>query len=254
MFEERKSVYVLSVVAAFLMVGAGVLLGYLQVNQRLSESPVKVVSEPMPGVDSSDPDKKVFTIGTNRIYLPERVLDYSSILIPVEKAEYDTLPKDTTYGRRLYRASDGFEIVNMVVLMGADRTSIHKPQYCLEGTGWRIDRSEQVLISMDKPFPYQLPVMRLTLSGYLVGQNGERSLKRGVFLYWFVAPDRITADHKNRMWSVAAHRILKGEVQRWAYVIYFSTCSPGEEDVVFDRMKVFIRESLPEYQLVPKVN
>jgi exosortase/archaeosortase family protein len=45
MFEERKSVYVLSVVAAFLMVGAGVLLGYLQVNQRLSESPVKVVSD-----------------------------------------------------------------------------------------------------------------------------------------------------------------------------------------------------------------
>ncbi len=254
MFDGKKSVFVLFVVAACLMVGAGVLLGYLQVNQRLSEAPVRVVSEPMPGVDSSAPEKKVFTVGTNRIYLPEKVLDYSSILIPVEKAEYDTLPKDTTYGRRLYRAADGFEIVNMVVLMGADRTSIHKPQYCLEGTGWRIDRSEQVLIQMDKPLQYQLPVMKLTLSGYLVGQNGERSLKRGVFLYWFVAPDRITADHRNRMWSVAAHRILKGEVQRWAYVIYFSTCSPGEEDVVFERMKLFIRESLPEYQLVPKVN
>ena len=254
MFEGKKNLYILSAIAIFLMIGAGVLLGYLQENQRLSQTPVKVVAEPMPGVDSSATEKKVFTVRTNRVYLPEKVLDYSSILIPVEKAEFETLPKDTIYGRRLYRSSDGFEIVNMVVLMGADRTSIHKPQYCLEGTGWRIDKSEQVLIPMDKPFPYQLPALKLTLSGYLVGQNGEKTLRRGVFLYWFVAPDKMTAEHKNRMWSVAAHRILKGEIERWAYIIYFSTCSPGEEDAVFERMKVFIRESLPEYQLVPKAN
>lgn len=254
MSEGKKSLYILSAIATCLIIGAGVLLGYLQVNQRLSEAPVKVVAEPMPGVDSSTPEKKTFIVGTNRVYLPEKVLDYSSVLIPVEKVEYDMLPKDTTYGRRLYRAADGFEIVNMVVLMGADRTSIHKPQYCLEGVGWQIDRSEQVLIPMDKPFPYQLPVMKLTLSGYLVGQNGEKTLRHGIYLYWFVAPDEITAEHKSRMWSVAKHRILKGEIERWAYIIYFSTCSPGEENVVFERMKVFIRESLPEYQLVPKAN
>lgn len=238
------------------MVGSGILLGYFQTHQRLSPAPVKIVAEPMPGVDSASgsTEKKTFIAGTNRVYLPETVSGYSSELIPVEKAEYETLPKDTIYGRRLYRDKDGFEIVNMVVLMGADRTSIHKPQYCLEGTGWRIDSAEQVSIPMDKPFEYELPAMKLNLSGYLIGNDGSKQLRRGIFLYWFVAENELTAEHRSRMLSVALHRILKGEIQRWAYIIYFSTCLPGEEEQTYNKMKSFIKESLPEYQLFPKMN
>ncbi|MGC8744205.1 MAG: exosortase-associated EpsI family protein [Verrucomicrobiia bacterium] len=253
--QNKTNLYLLTAIAAAMIVGSGVLLGYLQANQRLSPAPVKVVAEPMPGVDSAAtaPDKKNFIAGTNRVYLPEKVDGFVSQLIPVERAEYETLPKDTVYGRRLYRSQDGFEIVNMVVLMGADRTSIHKPQYCLEGTGWRIDSTEKVFIPMEKPFPYQLPVTKLNLSGYLVGNDGQKQLRKGVFLYWFVAENELTADHKSRMWSVALHRVKKGEIQRWAYVIYFSTCLPGEEEAVFERMKAFIKESLPEYQVFPKL-
>ncbi|MGB9601432.1 MAG: exosortase-associated EpsI family protein [Limisphaerales bacterium] len=252
---DKNKIYILAAIAAAMILGSGVLLGYLQKNQRLSPTPVKIVPEPMPGVDSAaaESDKKSFIAGTNRVYLPEKVNGYVSQLIPVERAEYETLPKDTIYGRRLYRGEDGFEIVNMVVLMGADRTSIHKPQYCLEGTGWRIDSSEQILIGMEKPFHYQLPATKLNLSGYIVGNDGRKQFRKGIFLYWFVANNELTADHKSRMWSVALHRIKKGEIQRWAYVIYFATCLPGEEESAYERMKAFIKESLPEYQLFPKI-
>ncbi|MCX7872717.1 MAG: EpsI family protein [Verrucomicrobiae bacterium] len=235
-----------------MIAGSAGVIAYFQANLKLTPPPVRIENQPMPGVDSASSNKETsrFVVGTNRVYLPEIVDGYMSELLPVERAEYETLPKDTTYGRRIYRAADGFEIVNMVVLMGADRTSIHKPQYCLEGTGWRIDSTEFINIPIDKPMSYNLPATKLTLSGYLVDGQREKRLKRGVFLYWFAAHDKITAEHRSRMWSVAKHRLLTGEVQRWAYIIYFSTCNPGEESATFERMVSFIRESLPQYQTV----
>lgn len=240
------------VVTLAMIFGSAALVAFFQSNLKLTPSPVKMEDEPMPGIDSTSTDKEKshFIVGTNRVYLPEKIVDFESKLIPVEKAEYETLPKDTTYGRRLYRAADGFEIVNMVVLMGADRTSIHKPEYCLEGTGWRIDTAERIEIPMDKPVSYTLPATKLMLSGYLVDQQNQKQLRRGIFIYWFVAHDRITAEHRSRMWSVAKHRLITGEIQRWAYIIYFSTCFPGEEEKTFERMVSFIRESLPQYLAV----
>lgn len=251
----RGKLAIMFVVVLAMFIGTAGLIAYFQSNLKLTPPPVKIENAPMPGIDSTanDKEKSQFIAGTNRVYLPEQISGFESKLIPVEKVEYDTLPKDTTYGRRLYRSADGFEIVNMVVLMGADRTSIHKPQYCLEGTGWRIDSSEQIVIPMNKPVPFNMPATKLMLSGYLVDNQGQKQLRRGIFIYWFVANDKITAEHKSRMWSVAKHRLLTGEIQRWAYIIYFSTCNPGEESATFERMINFIRESLPQYLSVEDI-
>jgi hypothetical protein len=251
----RGKLVVMCLVVLAMLTGTAGLIAYFQSNLKLTPPPVKIENAPMPGIDSASPDKEKsqFTAGTNRVYLPEKIEGFQSKLIPVERVEYETLPKDTTYGRRLYRAEDGFEIVNMVVLMGADRTSIHKPQYCLEGTGWRIDATEQIVIPIKKPVQFNLPAIKLTLSGYLVDNQKQKQLRRGIFIYWFVAHDRITAEHKSRMWSVAKHRLLTGEIQRWAYIIYFSTCNPGEESATFERMVNFIEESLPQYLAVEEI-
>jgi hypothetical protein len=40
-------------------------------------------------------------------------------------------------------------------------------------------------------------------------------------------------------------------LQRWAYVSYFSICTPGQEDAAFERMNKLIAASVPEYQLPP---
>jgi hypothetical protein len=46
--------------------------------------------------------------------------------------------------------------------------------------------------------------------------------------------------------------LLKGILQRWAYISYFAPCLPGQEEATFDRMKKLIAASVPEYQLPPK--
>ena len=77
-------------------------------------------------------------------------------------------------------------------------------------------------------------------------------LVRGIYVYWFVDEDRFTPSEwvRQALW-VPQDLLLHDVLERWAYISYFSTCWPGQEQVAFERMKKFIAESVPEYQLVP---
>jgi hypothetical protein len=45
--------------------------------------------------------------------------------------------------------------------------------------------------------------------------------------------------------------LFTGELDRWAYITFFSVCAPGQEDATFERMKKLIAAAVPEFQLVP---
>jgi len=212
--------------------------------QKLGQPGVKVVAEPIY-------DEKGNRAATNSAFLPERVLDYSSEPAPITRLELDWLPKDTTYGRRYYKAPDGFEMLISVVLMGTDRTSIHKPQYCLIGQGWNINSSESGITSLriERPHPYHLPVMKLMTTAYRDKPDGQKTAPRGIYAYWFVADGELTGDHLQRMWWMARDLVCTGTLQRWAYVSCFASCWPGQEEPTFERMKQFIAAAVPEFQL-----
>jgi hypothetical protein len=186
------------------------------------------------------------------VELPEDILDYDSEPLPTQEIALDYLPKDTSFGQRLYTAPDGRWIIANVVLMGTDRTSLHKPQFCLEGQGWKINdhASKELSIPMERPYAYDLPVMKLLASKVIIDQ-GQQVPARGVYLYWFVARDELTAKHWQRMWWMARDLFRTGVLQRWAYVSYFAMCSPGQEEATLERMKKLIVASVPEFQLTP---
>ena len=199
-----------------------------------------------PGVrTSSIPD-------SNRLLveLPERVLDYQSpAAVEPPEETLTTLPQDTSFGERHYEASDGFRLVLSVVLMGCDRTSLHKPQFCLEGQGFRIDGDGtlQTAVQVDRPVAYELPIVRLLATK-------ENSKRRMVYVYWYVADGALsaTAAGGERMWWMARDLLRTGVLQRWAYVICYSECEPGQEEKVFERLKKFIAAAAPEFQLTPR--
>ena len=238
----NKRSWSMLVVVLVLVGGTSSLLGYWKTIQKLGRPGVKIVAEPI-----HDPDGKV--VGTNSVYLPEQALNFSSQPAPVTPLELGWLPQDTTYGRRIYKAPDDFQIWCNVVLMGSDRTSIHKPQYCLTGQGWWIDRSELTTIPMDRPSRYDLPVMKLTATSVRETASGEKVKARGVYVYWFVADNELTADHLQRMWWMACDLIRTGTLQRWAYVSCFAVCQPGQEEATFQRVKEFIIATVPQFQL-----
>ncbi|HKS38659.1 MAG TPA: exosortase-associated EpsI family protein [Verrucomicrobiae bacterium] len=238
---NKRSGTILAVVLA-LTGGTSGLLGYWKGNQKLGLPGLKIAQEAVLDTDGN-------VIATNSVFLPERVLDYSSKAEPVTRQELDMLPRDTTYGRRTYQASDGFRATINVVMMGTDRTSIHKPQICLTGQGWRIDRSERTTIPVERPHTYELPVMKLTASSLRELPGGQKIAARAVYVYWFVEERELTADHLDRMMSMGLELIRSGKLQRWAYVSCFSVCPEGQEEAAYQRIRQLIATAVPEFQL-----
>ncbi len=222
---------------ALAMIGGGALmLNRLKTHQRLGRPGVK--ASPIAGGIRMD------------VYLPEHVLNYDSVAVTNEPGG---LPQDTSFAERHYTAADDpndkFQL--NVVLMGTDRTSIHKPQFCLRGTGWDIDDTESAedTVRMTRPYSYDLPVMKILTTPRHAMMDGRAQTIRGIDVYWFVAEDQLTGSHWVRMRNSATHLLQTGELQRWAYVFCFTTCKPGEEKAAFEHMCKFLAATVPEFQL-----
>jgi len=243
---------VVFIAALALIAGTALLLVQLKSRQILGQPGVKVAHAPI-----FDPDGKL--VSEQSIILPEKILDAQSRALPITQMEVTGLPKDTTFGKRFYRFPDNFQASINVVLMGTDRTSIHQPQFCLVGQGWGIDQTEQVSLRIERPVPYELEAMKLTTSIRSKDEHGEPKTVHGIYVYWFVAENHLTAQQGKRMWSMAKTLLQKGVLERWAYVSYFATCLPGQEQATFDRLKKIINASTPEFQittgkLVPQIS
>ena len=224
-------------VALALMAGTAGMLTGLKTHQKLGK----------PGIHATPIPGSVMM----QIDLPERVLDFTSTNVPESEIELGYFPKDTSYARRFYQAPDGFGAGATVIMMGADRTSIHRPDYCLPGQGWTIGSKTAVNIPVSGSQPYELPVMRWDVHNSLTMPDGRKQAVSGVYVFWFVADHEQTVDNFQRMWWLARDLLRTGVLQRWAYVSYFSVCAPGQENAAFDRLKPLIAASVPEYQFPP---
>jgi hypothetical protein len=237
----EKQKWMMLTVALVLIGGTAGLLARQRSHQRLGLPGVK--TRALPGSRNVEVD------------LPERVLDYQSQWVPVDEVTSNTLPRDTSFGERVYQRPDGFQLALNVVLMGADRTSLHKPQFCLEGQGLHIDQSasQPDQIRVDRPQGYDLPVVKLVANGERE-LNGQKQPIRAIYVYWYVADNALSATISGfeRMWLMGKHLLSTGELQRWAYISCLSECLPGQEEATYERMKQFIAASAPEFQLTPK--
>jgi len=224
-------------VALGLMAGTAGALTWLRANQKLGKPGIKAMA--IPGSVMM------------KIELPERVLDFTSTNMPEPEVVVGYLPKDTSYAGRLYTATNGLQINSTIILMGADRTSIHKPDYCLPGQGWSINEKTVVNIPVAGPQNYQLPVAKWIIGNVYQTPDGQKHEVSGLYVFWFVADGEQTADNYQRMWWLGRDLLRTGVLQRWAYVSFFSVCAPGQEEATFEQMKKLIAVTVPEFQFVP---
>lgn len=234
-----------ALLAALALLGvAAFALQQIQRFQRLGRPGVKVVAQEMR-------DELGGLCGTNVVALPPEVFDWKSAAMPVATGVVRWLPPDTVYGQRLYTAPDGLQIQMNVVLMGADRTSIHKPEYCLPSQGVRIDGREVRSIRIPGPQPYDLPVTVFRLSRELAQPDGSTVVGHGLYVFWFVADGQITADHNERMRWMARDLVTRLTLQRWAYVSCLLPHMPGGEEAAFERLATFLAAAVPQFQMAP---
>jgi hypothetical protein len=235
---KKQKISIFIVVLA-LIGGSAWALVWLRANQKLGTPGIKATS--IAGTVKMDFD------------LPEHVLDFSSKPTPQDKTVLDQLPKDTSFAQRLYTAPDGFWVNANIVLMGTDRTSIHKPEFCIPGQGWRIDQKERINLSIEGRHPPQLRVAKWMITNFIQDAGGQKKEVRGLYVFWFVARTEETTDHWKRIWWMTRDLLTTGVLQRWAYISYFAVCEPGQEEATFERMKKLIAASVPEFQLTPEL-
>jgi hypothetical protein len=225
------------VVTLVMIAGTAAALTWLRTNQRLGTPGLK--GTPIPGSVAM------------KINLPQRVQDFTSTNVPEPQVVLGYLPADTSYAERLYSAPDGFRIQSTAILMGTDRTSIHRPEYCLaaQGWDWKPDDVQTLNIPINDQPPYQLRAAAWKLSQIMQLPNGEKANVGGVYVYWYVANNEETPDHNKMLEWLTLDFLHTGTLQRWAYISYFSLCQPGQQDAAIDRIKKFIAASVSEFQL-----
>lgn len=229
----------MAVVFLLLTGGAAGLILHASAHQQLGKP--GVLTRPMPGTRNLE------------VVMPVQVPGYKAEIMTQQQIVIISLPNDTSFGACRYTAPDGFSTAANVVLMGTDRSSIHKPQVCMTGQGWTINdaASSVETIPMHRPYAYDLPVMRLKATKS-ISDGGETRSVAGVYVYWYVDGSQITADNARMMWWMARDILTSGVLDRFSYISYFSTCEPGQEDATFERMKRVIADTVPQYQLVPR--
>lgn len=223
--------------------GMSLLIGSIQ--QNLGQPGVLVGDGLIKGLESE-------VLRTNCVILPENVGIFKGFDQPVSEKVTEWLPPDTTFGFKNYIDDDtDFQALTQVVLMGRDRTSIHKPEYCLYGAGFKIEKIEKKTIQMQSPEPYSLPVTRIHVTLNQKQTDGTTKRSSGYYYYWFISEDQITASHKERIMLMVRDLLKSRVLKRWAYVSFLAVAQPGVEEALDAKMIELIQQSVPQFQLTP---
>jgi hypothetical protein len=190
-----------------------------------------------------------------RVRFPESIPGLASTDAPITSFEDVSLPKDTTFGRKLYRDEEGFRMQLSAVMMKTDRTSIHRPQLCLFGQGWTVQKTEVIEIPVPLPSPYQLKATCVTCSKKVRDPKTEKEFPVAcLYIYWYVSEHRLAAEHGEAIWDITKGLITSGTLEPWAYISCFGSFLPGQEGAALVRMKRLISEAVPQFQLYPRPN
>ena len=190
------------------------------------------------------------------IWLPRNLPGYDGTERPISDAEKKWLPEDTTQLKMTYtdyrlppRLANYRALNATLILAGADRRSLHRPQVCMVGQGWTIEKEEVVSIETSGGV---LDVMDLHLSMLMTPEEGEPYRQRAHYVFWWVGLNDSTPHSWERLLISALNNIFKNKNDRWGYpsVMVYVDESEGEEATENARNRAFqfIARYAPEFQ------
>jgi hypothetical protein len=190
-----------------------------------------------------------------RVRLPASAGGFRSQDTPITALEVAILPPDTTFGRKFFIDDEGFGVQMSAVMMKTDRTSIHRPQICITGQGWNIQKTEIIDIPVALPIPYILKATCLTSTKMVRdARTGKEAPRSSVYVYWFVSENRLLPGHSEALWAITRDLVTSGVLYPWAYVSCYAECPPGLESLALSRMKRLISGAAPQFQLTPSAS
>lgn len=181
--------------------------------------------------------------------LPDQIFRYRGYFQPVSVAETTILPSDTEFARKMYKSAEDDQILCSIVLSGAEKRSIHRPEICLPGQGWTIRSGEQMPVVLQNGF--RLETMTLTLSRDVQINPTTRKTILSYYIYWFVGQDKMTPQHWRRIFLTSWDLVAHNRNHRWAYVIVSSMVTEGlrpggkSAEQTLQMLQDFIRDIAP---------
>jgi len=241
MLINRSGLFMI-LVCSLLMAGTAGACWYFKTHQKIGEPGVRIV----PGELFNE---KGELVRTNRVDLPEALGQVQSVPWPITIQELEWLPPDTTYGRRRYLEPGGNFLSDLnVVVMGKDRTSIHKPQYCLPSGGFEIHKEETITLPIELQGGQELQAQLIHASRAFKDAEGKNQELGALFIYYFVTDGQTTPDHIDMLWRISRELVLSGETERWGYVSMMTLYQPGREAEALEWSKELLKRAVPYFQ------
>lgn len=162
--------------------------------------------------------------------LPSRVGAFVGEKGQPDSLELKLLPSDTQFAKMVYHTLGAepakSDMVQMsIVLSGADRNSIHRPEVCLVAQGWTLVSSRVIPVTMDDGRVLQ--VRDLCIKKPVKLEGAEQREFRGHYVYWYVGTDFSTPDHAQRIWTSLRDSIFHNLNHRWAYPSVMALVTEG---------------------------
>ncbi|HCN78020.1 MAG TPA: hypothetical protein DIT13_12605 [Verrucomicrobiales bacterium] len=193
--------------------------------------------------------------------LPERTSLFMGRSEKPDTVEKTLLPADTQIVKMRYatpRPPEERDRVDVtLVLAGAERRSIHRPEVCLDGQGWTI--LEQRVVPVELPGGCVLEVKDLLIEREWLDDAGGRRMLRAHYVYWFVGSDVSTPNNWTRVWLSSWDNVLRSVNHRWAYPSLTAWVTEGWDPALtgqrqrtseqtLELIKNLIRELAPGFQ------
>lgn len=197
---------------------------------------------------------KLAANGIDPVPLPPALnFEWMGFPAEVSQVEREVLPPDTGFSRRIYENMQGRRVFVSIVQSGADRSSIHQAELCLEGQGWSIIERRRHAFTVPVLQDSRLPVQLLRIETRQRTRDGGTVVVPALFAYWFVGGDRVIAANQERVMVDFWDRLVRFRGNRWGYVFVQTEATDGEQ-AALARLEEVLNLSLPHFQTAGRVD
>lgn len=190
------------------------------------------------------PEDRRWSGGVGDLEIPDICPECGADLYTMSKEEYDVLPKDTQFVKSAYTNDAGDRVFVSIVLSGAERGSIHRPQRCLPGQGHKNLEEHNLTI----PLAGEGRDMGVrVIESDVLGYNREIAY-HSYYAYWFAGLNRETPSHYMRMFWLAWDRVFRSQAHKWAYIAVSGRREEGSREYE-ETVKEFVSLLYPTLQL-----
>ncbi|MFV1994154.1 MAG: exosortase/archaeosortase family protein [Verrucomicrobiales bacterium] len=183
--------------------------------------------------------------------LPTNVGSFWGYPIAPSPAEIKGLiePSGVELSRVHYESTSGRSATATIIIGGPDGRTLHRPEVCLPGQGWKITASDSVTLPLDGG--REIRATLLTVMRGEPGADGTVLRRKALNIYWYIGSGITAADYNGHIAKTLRDSIFRNINHRWSMVSLFTPLPPtlfddpvAEQDAV-NLMRELAREIVP---------